>query len=161
MLQFYFLSILLNVLTGFVFVVTAGKSGDLSGEDENDLFSDDVISEEKSEVSSKAKSSASGDFFQNQTFNLVLGVLMLLVGFLKLLSPVQYDLPLVGDFIPALAGIAGGAALIVQWLSEKAESVIEIPQVLKDMLINGRKAIGCFCFISGILHFVFPSVPFL
>lgn len=161
MLQFYFLSILLNVLTGFVFVATVEKSGAFSDEGESDLFTDNEGLEEDPGSSGKVKSSALGNFFQDYTFILVLGVLMLLVGFLKLLSPIQYDLPLVGDFIPAFAGITGGAALIVQWLSEKADSVIEIPQILEDILINGRKAIGYFCILSGILHFIFPSVPFL
>ena len=98
MLQFYFLSILLNLLVGLLLVFS-----DSGGGEESDL--DDVIND-----------SFQNRFlavFDNRNFRLIVGILCVLVGLMKLLSVTQGDVPVVGDLLPALAGIAGGFCVLL------------------------------------------------
>lgn len=76
MLQFYFLSILLNAVTGLVL-----------------LFADPSRREET--VSRKIPEIA-----YDETFRLVLGILAGIAGFFKLLTVVRGDVPIVGIFSP-------------------------------------------------------------
>ncbi|MBQ0052107.1 MAG: hypothetical protein KBT11_08605 [Treponema sp.] len=135
MLQFYFLSILLNVVTGFVFLYASEENS------ENGIASLPILSD--------------------KTFRLVLGILMALTGLLKLLSPIQYDIAFIGDLIPALAGLAGGASLLVEWYEEKSSVSLPLPEIIQTAFVEGRKYLGIFCIASGVLHFVFPRVLFL
>ena len=75
MLQFYFLSILLNLVTGIILVY--GKN---------------LISGESPE--SKARGILGENaFFDDKNFRLVLGILTVFVGIMKLLSVVRTDVP--------------------------------------------------------------------
>ena len=182
MLQFYFLSILLNLLAGLVFIYATNESEEaaLSTSNLNDPFSDDDFSSSKSnssssddfnpetddidfgfddEASPKAKSpkktlglkALATPFLVDKTFQLVVGILSLLTGLMKLLSPIQYDVAVIGDLIPALAGFAAGAVLLLDWYQERSENIYT----------SGRKYLGIFCIIAAVLHFIFPVVLFL
>ena len=163
MLQFYFLSVLLNVVTGLVLVyATDFSAGNTVADRKNDDF-DDIPLETADDTgdNEKVKAFVSGMFLDDMTFRLVLAVLTGLAGFMKLLSTIQEDIPVVGDLIPAIAGLAGCACLLLEYFKVKSSLEIKIPGVIEDFFVSGRKYIGVFCIIAGLLHFIFPRVLFL
>ena len=92
---------------------------------------------------------------------LVVGILSALTGLMKLLSPIQYDVAVVGDLIPALAGLAAGAVLLLDWYQERSEVELPLPEAIQNIYTGGRKYLGIFCIIAAVLHFIFPLVLFL
>lgn len=135
MLQFYFLSILTNILAGCILFFT----------DENE-------------------NSRIGAFYQvlkNEKFSLVVGVITFVTGFFKLLTVVPGDVPVVGDLIPAITGLLGGFALLYYYYSAKSDSAISSPKFIQKIILEGKKYLGLVCMISAALHFIFPSVLFI
>jgi purine-cytosine permease-like protein len=136
MVQFYFLSIVLNITAGFV-------------------LSYDFL-EERMERLAEVKSS-----FSNKTFRFVLGIAALVVGFLKLLSVFKGDILVVGDLLPAAAGLLMGIMLIIDYYKTKAEVASQAVDAI-DRVFNRRKSIiGIIGMVIGVLHFFMPSVLFL
>lgn len=173
MLQFYFLSILLNLISGLVFLYSPKNS---DGEASSNSFDDDLFSDSDDENSAssspedsksdESKSKAKSNLFeiplfQDASFRLVLGILMVLTGLMKLLSPIQYDVPVVGDLIPALAGLFGGFSILLEWYRNKSTLGVNLPEVLDKIFVDGRKYLGIFCIAAAVLHFIFPRVLFL
>ena len=80
---------------------------------------------------------------------------------MKLLSPIQYDIPVIGDLIPALSGLAAGAFLLLDWYQENGSVPLVLPEPVQNLYDGGRKYLGVFCGIAAVLHFIFPTVLFL
>ena len=153
MLQFYFLSILLNIVAGLVFIYAGKGNGDetslvLSDSDDFNPETDDLNFD--AEASSSEKKSSKKENLKNA-----------LTGLMKLLSPIQYDVAVVGDLIPALAGLAAGAVLLLDWYQERSEVELPLPEMIQNIYTGGRKYLGIFCIIAAVLHFIFPLVLFL
>ncbi len=186
MAQFYFLSVLFNILVGLV--LTYGK--DLTEKEDANLIlsensedkaedkmeneeifeGEENLSSEIQEKNSSEKKSLqkkhsnifkNSDFLNSSTFRLICGVLSAFVGIMKLLSVFRNDVPVVGDLLPSLAGIAGGASLLIEYYAVHATSGEEIPEMLNKIFIGSRKYIGIICLAAGLLHFVFPQVVLL
>lgn len=135
MIQIYFLSIFLNVLAGYTLVF----------ENEKDAL----------EI-------RPGLSFKDETVRLILGILSMVTGVLKLLSPVEGDLPILGDLIPAAAGFAAGFILVFEYYRNRAtitESEGKVP--LSALLIRNKKIIGYIAMAAAVLHFLFPKVLLL
>lgn len=147
MLQFYFLSVLLNLVTGLILFCSADEKN--SG----------IVPAEGAEQSDRPAHDALG-FMDNRNFRLVLGVLAVLVGLMKLLSVVQNDVPVIGDLLPAVAGVAGGFCILLDYYMS-ASTVEFTPPHLLRLALDGRRTIGVFCIAVSVLHFVFPKVLFL
>ncbi len=144
MAQFYFLSILLNVLCGLVLVFGANHALPDSGDE------------------AQSKSFADGfKGLDDKTFRLVIGVLGAFVGLLKFLSVYRNDIPVIGDLFPALCGICGGAALLVEFYITTTTEDSMLPDWVRIVFVENRKYIGVACMISGVLHFILPQVPVL
>jgi hypothetical protein len=136
MIQIYLLSILLNMAGGFVLFSNNGDRGR-------------SVIEEEIHFS-----------LQNETFRLILGVLCSLVGLLKLLSPVQGDIPVVGDLVPAAAGLAAGLVLLFDYY--RGRSFFEEGDGrMKAVFTVNRKGIGLAVMVTAVLHFIFPGVLLL
>ena len=174
MLQIYFLSILLNVVAGLILVYatdfTAKKSEaaeDAEAENQDsevEKISDDSTDSEGDSVFDKKLQFAINSkdtFFDDMTFRLVVAILSGLTGVLKLLSTVQNDVPVIGDLIPAVAGLAACFALLIEFCIQKSKVELKLPAFLTTVFIGGRKYLGIFCIIAGVLHFIFPRVLFL
>lgn len=167
MLQFYFLSVLLNIVSGLIFLYPSKNSDDaLSSENPDDnLFSDSMDSDDENSSSDSSKEKKSRNleipFLEEPSFRLVLGILMLLTGLMKLLSPIQYDVPVVGDLVPAVAGLAGGFSILLEWYRNKSVVGLNLPEIIDRIFVDGRKYLGIFCIAAGVIHFVFPRVLFL
>ena len=143
MLQLYFMSILLNGITGFMFIF--GDTG------ENDSI----------EKSMKFSFSSGG-------FRLILGILTALTGLVKLFLPVKGEsaitgIPILGDLIPALAGIAGGFILLFGFYRENSARFDKENNLdrIGDSFLRYKKVAGFVLAGIALLHFLFPSALFL
>ena len=135
MLQFYFLSIVMNLLAGYL--LFTGDAG--------------AVLEFKSGFSLK-----------DETVRLVVGILSALVGLMKLLSVVEGDVPVIGDLIPALAGFLSGFILIYEYYKNRSSlNVSEKTEKIDRILVSNRKIIGALAIIAAVLHFIFPRVLLL
>ncbi len=167
MLQFYFLSILLNGLAGLVFIYTQKKQFPDSAPSDSSLDADAFESasaenpDSFSESSDPSKGILSLSFLDDSVFRLVVGILSGLVGILKLLSPIQYDIPVIGDLIPAVAGMAACGSLLVEYYQNNSDIELHLPSGITEFFTEGKKYLGIFCLIAGVLHFIFPRVLFL
>ena len=134
MLQFYFLSVFFNALAGYLL-----------------FFEDDDFPEFKN-----------GFSFRDKSFKFIVGILCALTGFLKLLSPIEGDVPVVGDLIPAIAGLLCGFILVFEYYRSRS-SVEETEQTEKIgvILVGNRKIIGLAALIAAALHFIFPRLLLL
>lgn len=184
MLQFYFLSILLNLIAGLIFVyVTKNEESSLVLSDD-DPFSesrttdsasadfnpetDDLDLELGENAGAKSKNQNSDGFKKifmpflgDKTLQLVVGLLSFLTGIMKLLSPIQFDVPVVGDLIPSLSGMIAGLVLLLDWFQNRSDVPLNLPEVIQNIYTGGRKYLGIFCIIAAVLHFIFPNVLFL
>ena len=174
MAQFYFLSVLLNILTGLILVygkkLSESKAEEndvstdveiVSSSSEEDLLSEDIPSdsgegeEEKSKKSTvQEKVSETFSSFDGRSFRLVVGVLCAFVGIMKLLSVFRND-------VPVVAGLCGGASLLLDYYSDSSSLELNLPSFVESIFVDSKKYIGIACLISGLLHFVFPQVLFL
>jgi hypothetical protein len=136
MIQFYFLSIICNGVAGFL------------------LATDRAGSAESIEDSQKLS-------LGNETFRLVLGVLTVLTGILKLLSPVQGEVPVIGDIFPAFAGLAAGFSLLFEYYRRSSTLQSEKTEGLGHFIDKNKKWIGIAALVSAVLHFLIPQVPLL
>jgi hypothetical protein len=138
MVQLYLLSIIFNGLVGLLLVFGDTIEGD---------------------------STARGirGFLSSGGFRLVLGILTALTGILKLLSPIYNKTPILGDMLPALAGIAAGFILIFSFDREnsvKSDNEGNLDRV-GDTLLHYKKIAGIVLLAVAVLHFLFPTALFL
>ena len=135
MLQFYFLSIVINAIVGYIH---------LTGDDEGVL-------------------ELGGRFsLKDETSKLVLGILSVLTGLFKVLSPIEGDLPVLGDLLPAATGILGGFILIFEYYKNRSSlDDSEETEKIGHVLVVNKKIIGVVCLITAVLHFLFPKVLLL
>lgn len=136
MIQFYFLSVLLNVLGGYALLVQGG-------EDKGTKF-DGVR-----------------NFLKDMTVRLVLGILAVTVGFFKLLTVMRGDIPIVGDFLPALAGLAAGFSLLLEFYRSNSNVTTDTLERMDRIFTANRRIVGVSSMIVGFVHFLFASVLFL
>ncbi|MDR1105854.1 MAG: hypothetical protein LBL44_05815 [Treponema sp.] len=134
MIQFYFLSVLFNALTGFIL---------FTGDGESSL-------EERLKLP-----------VNNEIFRLVLGILAMITGLLKLLSSVQGDIPVIGDLIPAAAGLVTGFILIYSYYDEHAAPAEGAFRNFGGAVLRNKKWIGLAAMAAAVLHFLFPQALLL
>jgi hypothetical protein len=135
MLQFYFLSILSNVLAG-VALTAEYLAGRFPG------------------------FAPFRDLLSRRAYRASVGVLAAAVGFLKLLiRSSATDVPVAGDLIPALAGMAMGASLVLHVAREKAD--LSPLGRLERAALAYRVPLGFVGIVAAILHFLLPAALFL
>ncbi|MDR1929374.1 MAG: hypothetical protein LBQ44_01975 [Treponema sp.] len=134
MLPFYFLSVLLNAAIGYILAFKREETG----EDETLNFSLD-----------------------NQVLRLILGALSMVTGILKVLSPVEGNIPVIGDLVPALANLAGGFILVFEYYRNKSSISTEASEKLGDLIALNRKLAGFVCLGAALSHLLFQQVPLL
>ena len=139
MLQLYFLSVVLNGIIGFLFAFT--DTGENDSVEKSMKFS-----------------------FFSGGFRLILGILSAVTGFLKLLLPVKGSssvtgIPVLGDLIPALAGVAAGFMLLFGFYREHSarfENENDLDRIGNTFLRN-KKIAGFTLIAVALLHFLFPA----
>ncbi len=150
MAQFYFLSVLLNLICGLICVYGKNSSDvDLDG------GFDESASPEIPGVDDFQEDAAGESLFSNPMFNLVSGALCLVTGIVILLAP--YKGPsLLGDLAPALAAILGGASVLLSYLENRSDEFVA-PEIVDAILISNKFYIGIACLIFAVLHFIAPG----
>ena len=138
MLQFYFLSVLLNCLAGLILVLNKSSQT------------------ESNKLIEKAP-----ELFSNKTFRLVIGILCCFTALIKLLSSFPGAIPIIGDLIPSVAGVLGGVALLVDYYLAQSPSETKLDPRLEIIFVKNKKYIGILCILSALLHFLFPKVILL
>lgn len=137
MLQFYFLSVLVNVLAGLT--LTADYLG------------------ERFSAFAPFK-----DLFGRGAVRAVVGAGAFVVGFLKLLiRSTPTDVPVVGDFLPAVAGLAMGGAILLNTLRERGAVADGKVGELEKAVMSYRVPLGIAGLAVSVLHFLLPGALFL
>lgn len=136
MVQFYFLSILTNLLGGLVLSIE--------------------FLEEKFPTLTKLK-----DTLTNYRFQFILGILTFIFGFLKLLSVTKGDIPVVGDLVPSLTGLVIGFTLVVNYYKSKSTETTTAVEKLDNLFIRNKAIIGITGIVAAVIHFIMPKVLFL
>ncbi len=127
--QLYFLSIIFNTLSGLV------------------LASEHL----------GAKISLFGlidKLFKNAGFRLVLAFLVVVIGLVKLIWPYQ-GIPVLGDLLPAAAGLGGGFTLLYDFMRGKSDVTSETMTKMDKIFLNNKFIIGIGLFVVAVLHFFF------
>ncbi|EFW39140.1 hypothetical protein HMPREF9554_00382 [Treponema phagedenis F0421] len=132
MLPFYFLSVVTNLVMGFILVVI-----------------------------DKQKENSYKSFFNDSTFLLILTILASISGVFKLLDPIAGGLPILGDFFPALTGIAGALVFLNRYFKSlpQQQSIPSAIEFLDTPAVSS--IIGIACLTVGILHMLFAQAPLL
>ena len=137
MSQLYLLSIVSTVLTGFVL------SGDYLG----------------ARVPALATFRA---WLENRGAAIVLGLATAAIGFLKLIFRAPGDtVPVAGDLLPAIAGLAVGAALFFEALLRKPATPERPVERYAKAVLSYRIPLGILGVAAALLHFLFPSAVIL
>ncbi|MCL2602683.1 MAG: hypothetical protein FWD91_07725 [Treponema sp.] len=140
MVQFYFLSIVLNALAGYILF----KGNECGGSDVGSVVFNGRFS------------------LKNETFRLIVGIVAALVGLMKLLSVTEGDVPVIGDIVPALAGILAGFVLIFEhYRSRISMESSSSAEKVDRLLVANKKIIGIAALAAAVLHFLFPRVLLL
>ena len=132
MIQIYFMSIVVNVLAGYA------------------LIAEDKDTPENGLIF----------LMKDETIILVLGILSLVTGVLKLLSPIEGNIPVLGDFLPAATGLTSGIVLVHEYYMKKSTIGHDPDEKFGFfvLLAENRKIIGYAAITSAILHFLLPKV---
>ena len=133
MLPVYFLSIALNALVGYI--LAFGKE--------------------------EAEEGALSLNLDSETTRLLIGVLAAITGLLKILSPVAGDIPVVGDLVPALAGLGGGFILAIEFYRRRNTVHSSAMERIEEFTAKNRKLAGFVCLGAAAIHLIFFSVLFL
>ena len=100
-------------------------------------------------------------------FRLLFGIAAAITGVLKLFIPVENrngtSIYILGDLLPALAGIAAGFILIFNFYRENSSKANTEGQLdrIGDQFLSHKKIIGFSLLAISVLHFFFPTGLFL
>ncbi len=135
--QFYFLSIVVNAFVGL-------------------LLSADYLGQKVAFFAEWRK------LLENRTAKIALGIVAAAVGVMKLItrSPGE-GVAVVGDLLPAAAGILLGAILLGESFRGRVEQAGAKVEQVARAVIGYRVPIGITAMIVAGLHFLFPQVLFL
>jgi hypothetical protein len=137
MYQIYLLSVLTNVLAGVALSV--------GGMDEK-LHLSSVFNRE---------------LMQNDGFRLGLGIVTFVVGFFKLLSVSEGDVPVVGDILPAISGLVLGLILLLQYYRGRSNVSSPFVDTIDNIFGKNSAVFGTVGILIGVLHFLLHRILFL
>jgi hypothetical protein len=136
MMQFYLLSVLCNLVGGYALYST-GKP------DAGNAF-DGVRA-----------------FTRQETFRFVVGLAGCVVGCFKLLTATDGDIPVIGDFAPALVGILVGFTLVFEFYRKHSTLESKKADRIERLLLANSRAVGGAGMAAAGIHFLFARVLFL
>jgi len=101
------------------------------------------------------------DLAERRTFMLTVGILTAVVGIVKLFLRAPADtVPVAGDLLPAIAGIATGG-IIVLGQTRSVETGEEFSSPPARSLVDYRNPIGLAGVLTGLAHFLFAGAVIL
>ena len=175
MAQFYLLSVLFNVLAGLILVYGTNLSVKSTVKEiipeesvkktakKSSKKEEKESAEKEDEADEKNKRLLFRNFtgFDNKNLRLITGVLSVFVGIMKFLSVFRNDVPVIGDLLPAVAGLAGGVSILIEYYLSSTTEEVDLPEAVQKIFIDSRKYIGVLCLFAALLHFIFPQVMLL
>lgn len=157
MVQFYCLSVVMNIFAGLILVYGIDLTKKSSNKDlavDSDL--DSVNLEKKLQTSDQESVVDRG--LGSRRIRFVIGILSVVVGFVKIFSTYG-GIPVFGDLLPAVTGLAAGVSILLEfYMVTTTEEDFELKDNLKTVFIDYRKYLGVLCFLSAVLHFLLPKV---
>ena len=136
MLQFYFLSILTNAAAGA-------------------LLSADYFGRRVTRLAWLAAHPGS------RRLKMACGAAALLVGACTIFWPAGSGVPVIGDLVPSMAGLAMGVALLFEVFRQDALFPSEAAQGPARTGLDWRSMLGIAGMAVALLHFFLPERPFL
>jgi len=102
------------------------------------------------------------DLAEHRNLVITVGAITALVGVVKLFLRAPFDgVPVAGDLLPAIAGIAAGGVLILGQTTQPEPSDETAPARTARTFLNYRNPVGLAAAAVGLLHFLFASVVIL
>ncbi|GAB1432726.1 hypothetical protein MASR2M29_13510 [Spirochaetota bacterium] len=136
MVQFYLLSVILNIISGYALVSFNSPA-------------------------TGSKFDGIREFLKDSTIRLVLGILSTTIGFFKLLTVMRGDIPVVGDLLPSVAGLASGFTLLLEFYKLNSSVRTEALERMDKILVSNSRIVGIAAMVLGFAHFLFPNVLFM
>lgn len=107
-----------------------------------------------------------GSLFREETFTSAgfrfgLGVVTFLVGFFRFLTIDPVDTIIIGNIVPAAAGMIIGAALVLAYYREKSTVESPLSDRLDGLLLKNAAPISYLGLLIAAIHFFFHAVLFL
>jgi len=136
MVQFYLLSVIMNIVAGYALLSLQTQS-------------------------KGTKFDGIREYLKDPTVRLVTGILCTAVGFFKLLTVMRGDIPVIGDFFPSLAGMAAGFTMLLEFYRSNSNVTTTTIEKLDSIFIANRRIVGITAIASGLVHFLFANVLFL
>ncbi len=155
MIQFYFLAVALNLACGFALLLPERPHPRQLLRHLDFVLSDGKI-------------------------RTALGILGIVTGLLTITSPIQGDVPVIGDLVPALTSALAGLVLLLELQSGRKEEATSLhaeaqaepaekpdgePAASKTglrlLLVGSGRIIGLLAILAGLVHFFFPLELFL
>lgn len=98
---------------------------------------------------------------RNETVRLITGILTVIMGLLKILSPVAGNIPVIGDLVPALAGLAAGGILLFEFYRGRGTLDFIAVERIGELVEKYKKLTGFAAIGAAALHLIFYPVLFL
>lgn len=134
MMQFYFLSVLINCIAGLAMLFA-------QTEDEKYKFF---------------------YFVKNPKFKLITGLLSCIISLITLFGSYEGSWIILGDLIPSLTGLLAGFTLLYSfYLDKKTLETEEKEKKFQNFFMSNQKYFGVTCLVAALLHFLFPKVIIL
>ncbi len=137
MIQFYFLSICLNIIGGLVIAAPH--------------FSERF----------PGITAFRGYIFEKTGLRIGLIAALFLIGIMKIISVYTGDVIIVGDLFPALTLLISGFTMLVEYIFENSESESGFLKKMDGIFVKHASITGISALVAGALHFIFPTVLFL
>lgn len=162
MFQFYFLSIVLNLIGAFYFIKEKGVKAKLSLVEEKCEKKDKAAPGVEKEVKadSEARNAAQNEFFalafsllEAKKIKIAFSFSLATVALIKLIFPVR-GIFLLGDFFISLSSFAASVSLFL--LSYENLRSLSHP-FIRLIFYNKRRTVGFLCLAAAVLHFLFPA----
>ena len=136
MVQFYVLSILVNLTGGL-------------------LLSGDALSKKISSLDFCHK------ILKSETYTLTIAIIAAIAGLFKIISVFEGDLYIIGDLLPAAASFTIAFYFFAKYLLDKKGVLDGHFGTISAFIENYKTPIGIACIIIAFLHFLFPGVVLL
>lgn len=137
MYQVYFLSVLTNIVAGI------------------------ALAFERMDDRLRLHAVFNPELFRHTGFRLAMGVITFVVGFAKLLSVTDGNVPVVGDLLPALSGMVMGFILVFQYYQERTNIRSTAVDSVDRVFGRNSGTFGMIGIIVGVVHLLVPGFLFL
>jgi hypothetical protein len=98
-------------------------------------------------------------FFKHSGVRIVLAFLVMVIGLIKLIWPFQ-GIPILGDLLPAAAGLGGGFTLLFDFMRNKSDVKSDTLGKMDKIFLNNKFLIGIGSILTAVLHFFLNFIVF-